>query len=204
VAAMPFYYLKKQKMNLYIEKYCSLKFKDSAAMTEYYRSMRVDYPKFFKMDNLSKLGFLASETIFEHAAERFVEREDVAVLCFNRSSSLDVDRQYQATIADNENYFPLPSLFVHTLPNIAAGELAIRNRFLGETSFYIAPYFDAQQMTEMVENSFLDIYTNAVLMAWIECFDGIMEVFMCYVGKDAQKNITFTKENIVELKNKTL
>jgi len=121
-------------MDLFIKKYIVLSFKNSAEIAEFYRSLQIDYPKFYKMDNLSKLGFLASEMIFNDEDNRFIPREDIAVICFNSSSSLDIDTQYQKTIHDNENYFPSPSLFVYTLPNIVTGEIAIRNKFLGETS----------------------------------------------------------------------
>ena len=37
--------------------------KGAALLTELYRSHIGDYPKFFKMDTLSKLGFVASELL---------------------------------------------------------------------------------------------------------------------------------------------
>jgi 3-oxoacyl-[acyl-carrier-protein] synthase-1 len=168
-------------------------------ITGFYRSLQVDYPKFFKMDNLSKLGFVATEMIFENGENRFEPREDVAVICFNRSSSLGVDTQYQATIQDNGNYFPSPSLFVYTLPNIVTGEIAIRNKFFGETSFYVTEKFDAEQFVEVVENAFFDTSTKAVLAAWIECFGEKFEIFMLLVGKKSEESITFTKENLNNL-----
>jgi 3-oxoacyl-[acyl-carrier-protein] synthase-1 len=175
-------------MELYIQKHISLKFQNSAEMTEYYRSLKVDYPKFFKMDTLSKLGFLASEMIFAEDSDfrqnDGIGREDIAVICFNRSSSLDIDTQYQQTIANNENYFPSPSLFVYTLPNIVTGEIAIRNKFYGETSFYVAEKFDAEMILRTVKNSFSDKVIDFALCAWIESFQGKFEVFMCLVSKE--------------------
>jgi len=170
--------------NLWTKKEIHLSFKNTEEITDFYRSLQVDYPKFFKMDNLSKLGFLASEMIFKDDENRFSPREDVAVVCFNRSSSLDIDTQYQATIADNENYFPSPSLFVYTLPNIVTGEIAIRNKFFGETSFYICENFDAEQIFRTVSNVFSDNNINFVLAAWIECFENIFEVKMFLVTKE--------------------
>ena len=88
-----------------IKKHIKLEFTNSAEMTELYRSLKIDYPKFFKMDGLSKLGFLASELIFKDDENRFTPNENIAVICFNRSSSLDIDTQYQETIRNNENFF---------------------------------------------------------------------------------------------------
>ena len=88
-------------------------------LVELYRRYVKDYPKFFKMDTLSKLGFVASELLLQaEGAERFVPREDRAVVFFNRSASLQADTAYQATIQDPENFFPSPAAFVYTLPNI--------------------------------------------------------------------------------------
>jgi 3-oxoacyl-[acyl-carrier-protein] synthase-1 len=181
--------------SLFIKSQIHLSFKNSAEITDFYRSLEIDYPKFFKMDNISKLGFLASEKIFENSENRFEPREDIAVICFNRSSSLEIDTQYQKTIERNENYFPSPSLFVYTLPNIVAGEIAIRNKFLGETSFYISEKFDAAQICRTVSNSFSDKNTNFVLAAWTECFEGNFEVKMFLVTTEKTEK-AFSAENL--------
>ena len=180
-----------------IKKHIKLRFKNPEEITEFYRSLQVDYPKFFKMDGLSKLGFLASEMIFKDDENRFTPNENVAVICFNRSSSLDIDTQFQATICENENYFPSPSLFVYTLPNIVAGEISIRNKFFGETSFYICKEFDEKQIVRTVKNAFLDKTTTAVLVAWIEHFEENNEVLMLLVGRE-KGNMVFS-ENQLEL-----
>jgi len=185
-------------MKLFIKKHINLSFKNSEEITEFYRSLQVDYPKFFKMDGLSKLGFLASEMIFKDDKNRFTPCEDVAVICFNRSSSLDIDTQYQETIRNNENYFPSPSLFVYTLPNIVTGEIAIRNRFFGETSFYICKEFDAKQIVSTVRSAFLDKTTTAVLAAWIEHFEGKYEVFMMLIEREGN-DTEFSEKNITEI-----
>ena len=178
-------------MNLYIKKHINLSFKNPAEIVDFYRSLQVDYPKFFKMDGLSKLGFIASEMIFKDDENRFMPREDVAIVCFNSSSSLDIDMQYQTTIEDNENYFPSPSHFVYTLPNIVAGEIAIRNKFFGETSFYVCENFDAEQIFRTVLNVFSDKSINFVLFAWIEYFENTFEVKMFLVTKE-KTEIEFT------------
>jgi 3-oxoacyl-[acyl-carrier-protein] synthase-1 len=167
-----------------IKKQIKLSFKSSTELTELYRSLQIDYPKFFKMDGLSKLGLLASEIILKDTKNRFLPREDIALICFNRSSSLDIDTQYQATILDNENYFPSPSLFVYTLPNIVNGEIAIRNNYFGESFFYICKNFNARQIVETVKKVFYDKTTTAVIAAWIEHFEEKKEVFMIWVAKE--------------------
>lgn len=134
-----------------------------------YRSYVNDYPKFFKMDGLSRLGFLCSELLLNATdEERFVERDDRAIILFNRSGSADTDRRYEETIRSKENYFPSPSIFVYTLPNIVTGEIAIRNKYLGETSFYLLDHRDDETMARIVRTAFADPATKSVLTGWIE------------------------------------
>jgi 3-oxoacyl-[acyl-carrier-protein] synthase-1 len=162
-----------------------------------YRALKADYPKFFKMDALSKLGFLASELILRDEAPRFVPREDIAVVCFNRSASLATDVQHQAAIQREDSCYPSPSVFVYTLPNIVAGEIAIRNKLLGETSFYVCREWSAQQVFRMVSHTFCDGCTRAVLAAWVECFEGTCEAFMMLVEQqDGLSGLPFSVEQV--------
>ena len=144
----------------------------NALLTELYRAHVGDYPKFFKMDTLSKLGFVASEMLLkDESEERFVPREDRAVVLFNRTASLQADTNYQATIQDPENFFPSPAAFVYTLPNIVTGEIAIRNKYYGETSFIVMESCDAQIMARQLMNAFQDPMTQSILGGWLDCND---------------------------------
>lgn len=114
-------------------------------LVELYRTHVGDYPKFFKMDPLSRLGFVASEMLLNQLKQSDNQtNEQYGVLLFNRSSSMADDVAFQATIQDSSNWFPSPALFVYTLPNIVTGEIAIRNHFQTETNFMVlnAPHTD--------------------------------------------------------------
>jgi 3-oxoacyl-[acyl-carrier-protein] synthase-1 len=180
---------------LYISRYCHITGKEASVngktispvmeddnfFTGLYRSLNIDYPKFFKMDKLSKMGFLASELIFGEDDPRFVPRDDIAVICFNRSASLESDTLYQATIQREGAYFPSPSVFVYTLPNIVTGEIAIRNKLHGETSFYLCKELDEEAVFRTVSQAFRDKNTHSVLAAWIECYEAACEAWMMRV-----------------------
>lgn len=141
-------------------------------LTQAYRSHVNDYPRFFKMDGLCKLGFLASELLLQRMdEERFVSRDDRAVIFFNSSGSYDADTHFQSTISDKENFFPSPSVFVYTLPNIVTGEIAIRNKYLGETAFYIIEHYDEETIGHFVSAAFLDDATQSVLTGWVDYSD---------------------------------
>lgn len=139
-------------------------------LTYLYKKYVGDYPKFYKMDLLCRLGFVASELLLQQpeAGERFVEREDRAVVLFNRSGSVVADREFETTICPGENYFPSPADFVYTLPNIVTGEIAIRNGFRGETSFIVLAQKDEVQMQILLEQVFLDQDISSVLGGWVE------------------------------------
>lgn len=144
----------------------------SAMLAELYRAHIADWPKFFKMDTLSKVGFVASELLLKelgetrHEGEEFVQSH--AVVLFGATASLCADRNYQETISDRDNYYPSPALFVYTLPNIVTGEIAIRNHYRGETSFYVVEKADAAQMAFHLSCAFADTVTESVLAGWVD------------------------------------
>jgi len=140
-------------------------------LTSVYRNRINDYPKYFKMDSLSKLGFIASELLLQEEKERLVNVESRAIVFFNRSSSLCDDKNYQETIRDKDNYFPSPAIFVYTLPNIVTGEIAIRNKYYGETSFYVLDCLNTEKMKQIIDDAFQDEVTESVLGGWLECYD---------------------------------
>lgn len=141
-------------------------------LTAIYKQKIGDYPKYYKMDGLCRLGFVASELLLQaEGKERFEECDDRAVVLFNRSSSIASDKKYLESIKNEDNYFPSPSVFVYTLPNIVTGEIAIRNHYHGETSFYILPSKDEHQIKEVLDTVFMDSETKSVLTGWINYED---------------------------------
>ena len=142
-----------------------------------YERQKGDYRKFYKMDVLSKLGFLASELVLE-GFDRDMVKEDMGIAVFNRSASLEADREYQKTIQDKEDFFPSPAEFVYTLPNIVTGELSIRNKIHGETAFYITPEFQAESIINVVNNMINFAGMKYVLTGWLEA-DIFTDTFSC-------------------------
>ncbi len=142
-------------------------------LTNIYKQYIGNYPRFYKMDLLSRLGFIASELLLaSEGKERFTECDDRAVILFNHSSSIHADRAYLESISDADDYYPSPSLFVYTLPNIVAGEIAIRNHYHGETSFYILPRRDEAVISQVQQAAFRDADTKSLLTGWLDCEDG--------------------------------
>lgn len=150
---------------------------------QFFKEEQLDYSKFFKMDRLSKLAFLASEKVLKNNKDQ----SDIAIVLSNRSSSLDIDKQHQDSINDKENYFPSPAVFVYTLPNICIGEISIKNGLHSENAFFIFDSFNPD---------FLHLYTNIllgdgkaekVLSGWVEVDDDHFEAFLYLIGNKGNK-----------------
>ena len=145
---------------------------DGNVITAIYKDHIGDYPKFYKMDMLSRLAFVASELLLRaEGKSRDIPCENRAVVLFNHSSSLQADKSYLATIADDDEFFPSPSVFVYTLPNIAVAEIAMRNHYHGETSFFILPNKDEHLMNQVIDASFLDNGIESMITGWLDYED---------------------------------
>ena len=136
-----------------------------------YRERVGDYPKFFKMDTLSRLGFMAVELLLQQVREEKTEfafdTEHCALILANRNASLKNDRDYQKTIEDKGNYYPSPAIFVYTLPNIVTGEISIRHKLYGETACYILDR--EQDLDSIVESTLSTSAMTQAVVGWVEC-----------------------------------
>jgi len=134
---------------------------DSQSLTDIYKQTIGGYPRFYKMDILSRLAFVAVEMLSDEV------HEGSSLILFNHSSSMVSDRQFLSTIS-GPDFFPSPSVFVYTLPNIAAGEVAIRHHLQGETSFYILPNKDEALMQQILEASLRASGATSAICSWID------------------------------------
>ena len=145
--------------------------KGKALLTALYRQYVGDYPKFYKMDLLSRLGFIAAELLFQKEGAHAAFDQSRAVLLFGQSASCVADRSFEATIQPGENYFPSPADFVYTLPNIVLGEIAIRHQLRGETCYFALSERDDALIHQLVSQAFLDPATTSVLFGWLDAPD---------------------------------
>lgn len=158
-----------------------------------YKFLDLTYPKFYKMDILSKYGFLASEMLISNQESLKTYEDDAVALIFaNSNSSTLTDLKYQETIAA-EKPSPSPSLFVYTLPNILLGEIAIRNKWFGENMFFVLPSFDAEFLANYAAAILKNSDTKACLIAWVDVKENKNDVFLCSIEKNDQ-NISNTLE----------
>jgi len=134
-----------------------------------YKHFNIDYPKFFKMDPLSKLGFMSVEILLkELELSKHYKPDRIGLILTNGSSSLEVDEKHRESIRDRDNYFPSPSNFVYTLPNIMAGEAAIRHVFRGENTVLISKDFDAGLIHNITKLAFETSSVDCCICGWTE------------------------------------
>lgn len=148
-----------------------------------YQHLDLEYPKFFKMDSLSKLGFLAVEALVQHTAEvKSYADDEIAVVFGNYASSLDTDQKYWNGVAAAEPVAS-PALFVYTLPNIVQGEIAIRHKWYGENLFLV---LDSNNRTAMNNSALLLLQTGkakACIAGWVDYLNGAYEAEVVLVRK---------------------
>lgn len=149
-----------------------------------YAARGVDYPKFYKMDTLSKLGFLAAEVLLADRPLAVYPPEAVSLVLSNAHASLDTDTVYQAA----SRTVPSPALFVYTLPNIVAGELCIRHGLKGENAFFVTPAFDAVQLAGYVELVLAQPGAEACVAGWVDVMGEHHDVFL-YLAENTRRGL---------------
>lgn len=145
---------------------------------EAYKSLELNYPKFHKMDSLSKLAFLASEMILKDE-----DHSRTALVFANRSSSLDTDFKYQESINSQEDYFPSPAVFVYTLPNICVGEISIKHKMQTENAFFVLDEFDENFLTDYAAQILKSDKADKVLCGWVELYQESYYAFVYLLNK---------------------
>ncbi|MGV3461393.1 MAG: 3-oxoacyl-ACP synthase [Flavobacterium sp.] len=161
-----------------------------------YQHAETSYAKFFKMDNLSKLAFLAADILLKDEVKDG-EENNIALLFANKSSSLDTDVKHHESIADRENYFPSPAVFVYTLPNICMGEISIRHRLFTENSFFIFAQFNAGFFVNYADILMDTGKAGNVLCGWVEFYKDNYKAFMYLVSDSG--TMVHTQQNIQKL-----
>lgn len=139
----------------------------SAFMKNVYKSLNISYPKFYKMDDLCKPAFIASELLLQNETEK-----DIALLFSNNEASLDTDLKHQQSIQSSEDYYPSPAVFVYTLPNITIGEVSIRHQLKSESAFFVAEKYQTEYMHKYAEYLLKNNKAQKVLCGWIHCLNG--------------------------------
>lgn len=145
----------------------------------------IKYPKFHKMDQLCKLGFLGSEYLLNQLSKD--QKAQTGLLMLNSASSLDTDiKHYNAYQKSKAS----PAIFVYTLPNIVIGEVSIRHKIHGESNFLVAPQFDAPLIMAQVDIMFKETDLNYALVAWVDLIKASYEGMFFLLSKKEFKSLS--------------
>lgn len=134
-----------------------------------YKEHLEKYSKFYKMDPLAKLAYLACElALKENNFLSGFKSDKIGVVLGNSTSTIITDSKYWDTVKDRNNYFPSPSDFVYTLPNIMIGEICIKNKIYGENCCLITGKNDLEPVFNYVTLLFESNICDACIAGYVE------------------------------------
>lgn len=172
---------------------------DAKFLKNIYKQLKIDYPKFYKMDRLCKLAFLTAEYLFkEKEPLKKYDPGEVALIFSNSNSSLDTDIKHNDSIADKDKFFPKPAVFVYTLPNIMMGELSIRHFLRGENIFFVSEKFDTAFITDYTVNLLNTTRHKACIIGWVDYLEKGFESALFFIESANQnkQGDLLTTENL--------
>jgi len=201
---------------LFVKKYCHIKNnsifvdcelvytdKDAEGLRAFaksaYRYLKPSYNKFFKMDEISKLGFLAAEVLISDIELSSYDEDDISIILSNSDSTLVTDKKHQVTVEDYDNFFPSPKVFVYTLPNIMIGEISIRHKLRGENTFFIVEKFNEELIVNHINSLFLTHKSKAFVGGWVNQSEDDYEAFLFWVSNKG--NVPFNALEMKQLYN---
>ncbi len=125
--------------------------------------------KFFKMDDLAKLGSTGASILLKRNLwVESVPAEKKGLFLANFSSSMDSDIKHQRAIDAEGDKMASPAVFVYTLPNIVLGEISIKNKFQGENTFFIFPKEMKDYSSEFLLGFARQTNLEVVIVGWCE------------------------------------
>jgi hypothetical protein len=158
-----------------------------------YQALPINYPKYYKMDNLCKTGFIATELLLRGVGlkEKY-QPEEIGIIFSCANSSLDTDLRYEAT--------PGPALFVYTLPNILIGEIAIRQGIKGESACFVFDIFDPPFQTNYINSLLQTGKIKACISGWADFLNNKAEAFFYLVQiNKTNNNLTHDSQTVSKI-----
>lgn len=167
-----------------------------------YKQLELKYPKFYKMDNLSKLGFLAAEIVLKNTnlSEKYTA-DKIGIQLLNINSSIDTDIKYAKLIQQGT---ASPAVFVYTLPNIVIGEISIKNNFKGENLLMIAANYDIDLQYNYINSLFNSNILDACICGFVDYTENSYEAFLYLVEKNnTTPYLSYTNTHIKDIYKQT-
>lgn len=163
-----------------------------------YKQLDIKYPKFYKMDNLCKIGFLASEIALKNIdLHQKYTADKIGIHIININSSIDTDIKYSNLIKQGT---ASPAVFVYTLPNIVIGEISIKNNFKGENLLMVSENYDIELQYNYINSLFKSNSIDACICGFVDYTETAYEAFLFIVEKNnIESFLTYTPTHIEHL-----
>lgn len=152
---------------------------------EAYKSSEDSNQKFYKMDDLCKLGYIAALYLLKDIS---YSPDQIGIILSNYSSSLDTDVKHQRIIDKDGDAAASPAVFVYTLANIVAGEICIRHKIQGENTVFIEYPDNLDRQNEYVKLAMTDGNMHLCITGWCEYIDNKYKAEFRLIEKEIWKN----------------
>lgn len=160
----------------------------AADATAMYRELGCSYPKFFKMDALSKWAWLGAEALLRQElgwSYDGVNGQEIGLVLATLDGCLEADKRY----AESMNTIASPALFVYTLPNIMLGEICIRHGFKGEQLCLVADEFDAGTLQFQAQDLLRNRHLSHCLFGWADASGEYHDICLFWADAAAADSI---------------
>ncbi|MBN4071454.1 3-oxoacyl-ACP synthase [Crocinitomix catalasitica] len=166
---------------------------DSDFLKSLYKKLELDYSKFYKMDRLSKLGFLAVELILKERSDlKNLSDEAIAMVFQSENGCLETDVNHQN---DVNRETTSPAIFVYTLSNIVIGEISIKNKWHGESAFFIEKTDELKNLLNYSKSLILSGKAEVCFIARLEAFEDRLEADLVVI-EDAKDGVDMSLDNL--------
>ena len=142
----------------------------SVFIREAYKNSGENNMKFYKMDDLSKLGYIAAAYLLKDGLE--FNPLEMGIILANSAASLDTDIKHQQIIDAKGDESVSPAVFVYTLPNVMAGEICIRHKIQGENTFFIEREYSPEKLKNYVQLAMQNNGLKYCIFGWCDFLNG--------------------------------
>ncbi len=132
---------------------------------EAFKNLNEENMKFYKMDNLSKLGYISAGYLLRGME---YDPEEIGIVLANSSASLDTDIDHERIIGEQGDAMASPAVFVYTLANVVMGEICIRYHIKGENTFFVSEGHETEKTSRYVKQVLTDSNLHYCITGWCE------------------------------------
>jgi hypothetical protein len=165
-----------------------------------YTNLQIQYHRFYKMDRLCKLAFLATEYLLGKTpiTEKY-SGGNTGVVVSTKNSSIDTDISFYKSMYEGS---PSPSAFVYTLPNVMLGEICIRNHIKGESACLVFDIFEPSFNTFYADYLFGKKDIKALVVGWADFYNEKYDAFFYLLEQEkSELGLVHNEKTVNEIYN---